>query len=151
MVGPSGRATVVVDASVSLKWVLPPEDQTPQALALRRAVLEKRVALHAPYLWAYEVTNVLALAVRRARISEDQGRRALRDLFALEVPLAIPDVRTAYDLAVRHGITAYDAAYVALAETLEATLWTGDRRLQRAVQPAARFVRWIGEYRTAEG
>jgi len=47
-------------------------------------------------------------------------------------------------------ISGYDAAYVALAKTLEADLWTGDRRLFEKVRGRSELVRWIGDYRTAD-
>lgn len=43
-------------------------------------------------------------------------------------------------------MAAYDAAYLALAEELAASLWTGDRRLYERLAASGPVVRWIGDY-----
>jgi predicted nucleic acid-binding protein len=48
--------------------------------------------------------------------------------------------------ALAHEITAYDSAYLALAEQEGCDLWTGDLSLYRAVSKKLRWVRWIGDY-----
>jgi predicted nucleic acid-binding protein len=80
----------------------------------------------APSLWFYEVVNGLVTAVRRGRISSDQGSDALDRLVEVGVGLTDPDAEDCYRTAVDYQIAAYDAAYVALADALGAVLWTGD-------------------------
>jgi len=79
-----------------------------------------------------------------------QGRAALEDIFALQVqilPITEAIGRSAFDWAERlNQARAYDALYLALAESLPAELWTADRRLvDRARQIGVTWVRWIGE------
>lgn len=149
--GPSPSPYVVVDASVSLKWALDDEEAVTQAIALRDAALRGHHRLVAPSLWLYEVTNGLVMAVRRRRLATEMGAQALRHLLTLGVRLADPAASDVYEQAVRYGLTAHDAAYLALAEALRAPLWTGDRRLHAAVQDATALVRWIGEYEEERG
>lgn len=142
-----GRSSyVVVDASVSLKWALDDEDHVGEAVALRDAAIRGRFAMVAPSLWLYEVANGLAMAVRRSRLSPEIGGEALSHLLAVGVRLADPDVRDVYVQALRFDLTAYDAAYLALAEALGGPLWTGDQRLHGAVRHTVDFVHWIGSY-----
>ncbi|MCX8103722.1 MAG: type II toxin-antitoxin system VapC family toxin [Candidatus Bipolaricaulota bacterium] len=49
-------------------------------------------------------------------------------------------------LALAHKITAYDSAYLALAEQEKCDLWTGDVAFYRVVSKRLRWVRWIGDY-----
>lgn len=96
--------------------------------------------LAAPHLMPAEVSNILRRASSRGEISDDTASLAHADLLALRVayfPYA-PFARRVWEL--RTNLTAYDAWYVALAETLEARLATLDARLSRAAGPRCGFV-----------
>ena len=140
---------LVVDASVSLKWVLDDEAEIASSVALRDDATHGRILMLAPSLWIYEITNALVVAYLRDRIDRSQSSLALALLQDLGVRLADPEPEDCLDIATRFEISGYDAAYVALAEALEADLWTGDRRLCEKVHGETKFVRWIGDYETA--
>ena len=86
-----------------------------------------------------EVSNVLRRAVLAGRLGAETGALALRDLVAM--PLSIFPFEPLADRvwALHPTITAYDAAFVALAEELDAPLWTLDRRLAAASGPRCAF------------
>lgn len=122
----------VVDASVVIEVLL----GTPAGRAAERRVLDPRVSLHAPHLLDVEVAHV----VRRYELAGDltPGRAAeavddLRDLPVTrhEHALLLPRI-----WQLRRNLTAYDAAYVALAEALDAVLLTRDGKLARAARHA---------------
>lgn len=142
--------SVVVDASVALKWIFDDEDAVAQAVALRDDAIEGRFGLMAPSLWLYEVANGLVSAERRGRLDTRAGRDGLTHFMALGIELVDPEPTTTYEKAVAYGVSAYDAAYVALAETLETSLWSGDRSLCNAVKDPLGLVHWIGDYATAD-
>jgi len=137
----------VVDSSVSLKWALDDEEEVSRAVALRDAAIEGGFQMVAPSLWLYEVANGLVTAARRGRLTSQAGARALAHLVAVGVQFADPETGDVYGRALRYGVAAYDAAYLALAEALGAPLWTGDRRFYETVRASAPLVRWIGDYR----
>jgi predicted nucleic acid-binding protein len=141
---------LVIDASVSLKWALDDEDVVEQALALRDDSIQRRVRMVAPSIWRYEVTNGLVTAVRRRRISEEQGFLALHHLTSIGVSFSDPDLGHCYRTALSHRVASYDSAYLALADQLGTILWTGDRKFWEAVRPVSSSVRWIGDYLQAE-
>lgn len=118
---------MVVDCSV-LSAVLFQEESRDEAL---RAMEGK--ALHAPFLLAGEVASV---AIKKARGGCPEAR--VRDALALyaqqEIEFHLPDVQAQYDLAVRHGLSAYDAAYLWLADVLQAPLATFDAKLAKAAR-----------------
>jgi predicted nucleic acid-binding protein len=88
--------------------------------------------LHAPHLIDVEVLHVLRRLVSGGVLSSDRAEDALDDWFALQVT-RYPHVQLADRMwALRHDLTAYDAAFVALAEILEAPLVTTDRRISNA-------------------
>ncbi len=95
--------------------------------------------LVAPHLMPVEVANILRRAVLARDLSVDVAALAHEDLVQLRVDLFPyePHARRVWQL--RENLTAYDAWYVALAETLSAPLITLDRRLARAPGPRCDF------------
>jgi predicted nucleic acid-binding protein len=99
---------------------------------LARRLIDHEFIVHIPHLAIIETTSVLRGLVRASKLSEPRAKAALVDL--AELPL----IRHPHESLLqrvwqlRTNLTAYDAAYVALAETLDATLLTCDNRLGRA-------------------
>jgi predicted nucleic acid-binding protein len=122
----------VVDASVVLGWVLD-EAWRPATGEVLEDHVTGREPLVAPELLHYEVANVL---VRGARLDASLGRDAYDRFVGLDVEtyaLGRPEYGLAIVLAVRHGVTVYDASYAALAKELDCPLVTADRRLGKAL------------------
>lgn len=137
----------VVDASVALKWQLDDEEDVQAARALRDDyIVRSTVALSAPTLFRYEITNGIWAAALRARLKPAIAREALRNLLDCDVETREPDPERVLDLSLKHDVAAYDAAYLAVAESLGAELWTADRALLKATKKSLAWVRWIGEY-----
>src|SRR5687767_2109143 len=103
----------VLDASVAAGWFLPGEGSSAaDAIAHRIEGEEVRV----PDLFWHEVRNLLVMAARRGRLQEDLLFLALRKLDKLDLRNAgAGDASRVVQLALKHGLTAYDAAYLALA------------------------------------
>jgi predicted nucleic acid-binding protein len=85
--------------------------------------------LHAPHLIDTEVTHALRRYAATRQIEPARGRAALNHLFDFPLHRNPHDVLLPRIWELRHNLTACDAAYVALAEALDATLLTRDRRL----------------------
>ncbi|MDE1159129.1 MAG: type II toxin-antitoxin system VapC family toxin [Neorhizobium sp.] len=120
----------VIDASIACSWLLPDERAIVADRAFERLHLSTALA---PVLLWYEVGNVLMMARRRKRIHIEQAREGLQKLRTLPIvacPIASDD--TILTLADRHGLTAYDAAYLALAIERQLPLATLDRQLVAA-------------------
>ncbi|MEP7339557.1 MAG: type II toxin-antitoxin system VapC family toxin [Acidobacteriota bacterium] len=127
--------TIVVDASVALKWWLRDEDATAEADQLQSDFLGGQLSLTVPALFDYEIVNTLKMAVVRKRIDEAYALTAITDLIAYEIERH--DIRslqqTAFRLACRYQRSAYDASYLALAQALGFDFYTGDKRMFNAV------------------
>ena len=126
---------IVVDASAMIEALL----RTPAAAAVDARLFEPGETLHAPHLLDVEVAQVVRRYVANGDIDADRGREALDDLAALRLRRYPHDLLLPRIWALRHNLTAYDAAYVALAEALEAPLLTRDRRLAAAAGVSARI------------
>lgn len=96
-------------------------------------------SLAAPHLMPVEVANILRRAVLSGDISADTASMAHVDLLDLRVELFPYGPFAARVWELRRNITAYDAWYVALAESLDGTLATLDVRLSRASGPRCTF------------
>lgn len=136
----------VVDASVALKWQLDDEEYVTEACSLRDAWLKKRkLELFAPTLILYEVTNGFISAILKGRIKSSDARVGIINFLKTGVQLQDPPPLNVFRISMKYKITAYDAAYLALAETLKCNMWTGDKHFFRSVMPH-RLIRWIGDF-----
>jgi predicted nucleic acid-binding protein len=136
---------VIVDASVILSAFFPDEEQA-QAQDLIRAHISGHERLGAPTLLLYELTNAVLQATRRERIAIETGEAIMRAFEGLNIELRPVAWRQMLSLSQRFDRSAYDAAYLALAEESGQEMITADRRLYRAVEGVLDWVRWIGDY-----
>ena len=124
---------IVLDASAAVDWLL----QTPAGQQIEKRIYAHNESLHAPHLLDVEVAQVLRRLVREAVISAQRAEEAIEDLADLRVTRYPHFVFLSRIWQLRHNLSAYDAAYVALAENLAATLITRDARLASASGRAA--------------
>lgn len=122
---------IVIDASVLANVV--GDDGADGTMA--RQELRTAGAVAAPDLVDVETASVLRRRWLAGTLSARRFSAAISDLEDLELD-RYPTralVRRAYEL--RNNLSAYDAAYVALAELLQCELVTGDRKLKNATGP----------------
>ena len=101
-------------------------------------LLSGRESLHAPHLLDVEVAQVLRRYAAAGDMSPERGREALTDLADFPVHRYSHEVLLPRIWELRQNLTAYDATYLALAETLIAPLVTCDARLASAPRHAAK-------------
>lgn len=85
--------------------------------------------LHAPHLLDIEVLQALRRLQRRGDVTAKQAGAALRDLEDFPIERHEHELLRGRIWELRHMLTAYDAAYLALAEQLSCALFTRDRGL----------------------
>jgi predicted nucleic acid-binding protein len=121
---------IVVDASALLEVLL----RTSRVEAIESRFFDRSEPLHSPHLLDVEVAQVIRRYTMRGALDVVRAQAALDDLADFPIQRHSHGflLRRVWDL--RANLTAYDAIYVALAETLEATLLTHDRRLATAAR-----------------
>lgn len=118
----------VIDASVAVKWYVS-EELRDKALKLREDFLSEIVDLEAPSLILYEVGNAIRHHPGATMRECTSAVRELRNLGIAIRDLDDVAVGVAAELAFEEKLTFYDAAYLSLAKTTEATLITADNEL----------------------
>jgi predicted nucleic acid-binding protein len=131
---PSASGVIVVDASAALELLL----GAPAASAVEWRLFGANETLHAPHLIDVEVAHALRRYALAGDMSAERGRAAPEDLADLSLRRSPHEVLLPRVWELRANLTAYDAINVALAEALDAPLFTRDRRLPGAAGHRAR-------------
>ncbi len=136
---------VVDDASVVVKWFIS-EEYSDYAKHLRDAYVNGLIDIVAPTLLLYEVLNAL-------KYSTIYGEDELKEIAKIleDYQFTLYDLKGNYayktmEIAMRKGITIYDAAYVALALILGIDLYTADEKLVRKAHGLP-HIKYISSFR----
>jgi len=122
--------TLVIDSSAIIALAMTDEDASYAERVLSELASDEAVA---PFLFWFEIRNVLIVGERRGRIQPDDTDRFLRKLNRLPISLDTdphePDVLA---FSRRHHLSVYDAGYLELVTRTEGTLATLDDKLRDA-------------------
>lgn len=124
---------IVLDTSAAVEWLL----GRPKAAAVAARITDPDVTIHAPHLLSVETAQVVRRYVLAGTVDQRRGASALQNLAALDVTHHDHEPLLPRIWELRDNATAYDAAYLALAEVLNAPLVTLDGRLARSPGHAA--------------
>ena len=119
---------LVVDASAVVELLM----ASPTGSLVEEFALSSGEPLAAPQLLDIEVMHVIRRFHRSGFLSLQRSEQALGDLADLAIARYGHEILRSAIWRLRNNVTAYDAAYVALAELLEAPILTCDARLARS-------------------
>ena len=124
--------TVVLDSNLAVALVLDAE-RAPAIEDRLRAWEDAGESMHAPSLFRFEVANALTRNIAAGKIDAADAKAAWQRIVAIEISLhGLVDGPAVIAVARKlKRESAYDAAYVALAQELDAELWTLDGPLAR--------------------
>lgn len=123
---------IVLDASAAVELLL----NTARGAAVAERLRSDDGTVHAPQLLPIEVAQVLRRLRAAEVISSRRAGHALDDLADIGIDYCDHDVLVRRVWQLRANLTAYDAAYIALGEAIDAPVLTFDRRM--AVAPGNR-------------
>ncbi len=124
---------IVLDASAAVEWLL----QTTAGHRIEQRIFARADTLHTVHLLDVEFAQVMRRLVREGTLAPGRAQQAIEDLAALRIARYAPVLLLPRIWRLRQNLSAYDAAYIALAEELHAPLITRDRRIAGAPGHAA--------------
>jgi len=128
--------SALLDSSVVLKWFRRDEVWRDVALQLRLAYIEGRMVIYVPDLLTYEIANVLR---HKPDLNQGQVQAALNSLYDMQIRIVKGSrevIKEAIHLAYLYDVTVYDAAFVAVAESLNVSFITADDKLSQKLAKA---------------
>ena len=127
----------IVDASLAMTWYLADEVDWEYGLCVLDCLDDREIRV--PALFVYELSNALVTAHRRNRITAEDLNWAFKDISTLKIAID-PALQTSPSrlstLALKYGLTCYDAAYLDLGLRTGFPIATLDKALIRAMQVA---------------
>ena len=142
------NGSVVVDASRAVR-LLVEEDDSDKAHAILQSWVVQDVTRIAPRLMPFEVANALHRRVLRGEPNIGDSTRIIARLLESRLELHQPPGLHVKALQLASQLkqgAAYDAHYLALAESFDCELGTTDERFLRAASSGVDNVRWLGDY-----
>ena len=139
---------IVLDASLAVKW-LDEDDVSDKAHAVLQSWVAQDITRLAPHLMPFKVANALHRRVLRGELSVGDNTRMIARLLESRLELHQPPglhVRALQLASQLNQNAAYDAHYLALAESFDCELWTANERFYRAASPSNDNVRWLWEF-----
>jgi len=128
-------AAFIVDCSIAMTWLFT-DEATPKTAALLRRLASETALV--PAWWFVEVTNVIALAEKKTRITAAQSNAFIADLGQLDIDIDSDAPARAFahllPLCRTHQLTSYDAMYLELAVRRGLPLATLDADLRKAAK-----------------
>ena len=122
-------ALIVLDASAAIAVLL---NLGTSASAIRERLDGSDEGPHVPYLFEVEVLSALRRHALGRDLSDKRGSELLEDLTSMRLNRYPHTALLSRMWELKENVTVQDAAYIALAETLDAPLVTMDARLARA-------------------
>ncbi|MBI3355125.1 MAG: type II toxin-antitoxin system VapC family toxin [Nitrospirae bacterium] len=140
--------TIVIDSGVLLKAYFPDEDGHTEAQNIISDYARGNIIFHAPALITYEIINACLVASRMARFPKKVAKEIMSEILQIEIIKEDIDhlKDMIFDIAEKYCRSAYDAAYIAVAESRQLPLITGDKKLFNSLKNHFTFIKWIGNY-----
>lgn len=123
----------VVDASFILSYLLPDENY-PEVDQIIEEHARDICELIAPDILKFEVLNGLSMACKRKRISQVKALKLITQFVELDIQYKDVTEKFILKTALKFGLSAYDAAYLALAKEKKLRIFSHDRALLQLTQ-----------------
>lgn len=138
--------TIVIDASVVAKWLLPDEQDNAAADRIKEDLAERTLLIAVPVFIFYEVNNLLKSAALSSRVDPQKAAAAYEGFLNLELSVYSSKeiLKNTLEQAFKLDVSSYDASYIALAEYLQIPFYTADEKLIK--KSRSKWVKNLEEY-----
>ena len=137
--------SIIIDASVAAKWLLPDEEDFAANL-IKKKFAERAISISVPVFIFYEVNNLLKSAILNGRLDAKKAvslYEAFLD-FDFTIYSSKQLLKATLKKAIELSISSYDASYVVLAEHLQTPLYTADEKLVK--KASSSLVKVLDDY-----
>jgi predicted nucleic acid-binding protein len=140
--------TIVIDSGVLLKAYFPDEEGHTEAQNLISDYARGKITFQAPNLITYEIINACLVASRMARFPKNKAKELMEEMLGIEITKEDVDLLKGriFDISLKYNRSAYDGAYIAIAESRNLPFLTGDKKLFDSLKHHFTSVKWIGDY-----
>lgn len=128
---------VVPDSNIFIAQIIPLDYSEVAEYQLNKW-LDAATELVVPSLWSYEIVSALRKAMTVGLLTQTRAEQGLEVIFSFQIR-EVPPSNKLHQSALRWALqlqqtVAYDAAFLALADSLGGDFWTADQRLFNACQ-----------------
>lgn len=140
--------TIVIDSGVLLNAYFPDEEGHREAQGLIADYARGDATFCAPALITYEIINACLVASRMARFPKEKAKELMTEMLGIEIIKEDiePLKDRIFDISAKHRISAYDGAYIAIAELKHIPFLTADKKLFNTLKNHFSFVKWVQNY-----
>lgn len=143
--------SLVIDSGILLKAYFPDEEGHKEAQNLIKDYARGSITFFAPTLITYEIINACLVASRMARFPKKRIKELIEAMLGIE--LVKEDIESIkdriFDISSKYSISAYDGAYIALAESRRMPFLTADKKLFNKLKNHFSFIKWIKGFKHA--
>ncbi len=139
---------IVIDSGVLVKAYFSDEDGHTEAQSLIGDYATGNITFQAPTLITYEIINACLVASRMARFPKKKAKELMDEMLGIEIIKEDIDPLKdrIFEISAKYNRSAYDGAYIAIAESRHIPFLTGDKKLFNSLKHQFAFVKWIGDY-----
>ena len=141
---------VILDNSIIVKWYLKDEEYNTEAEKIFSDLRNKKIILVEPLLVYYEFNNVINIALKRKRLSQDDALKSLSSFSSLPIiqyRFLEEHYIHIFENAIKLNISSYDSVYITLSEYMNLPFFTVDKVLIEKSKGFNKNIKYIDEYK----
>ena len=142
---------VILDNSIIVKWYLKDEEYNTEAEKIFSDLRNKKIILVEPLLEYYEFNNVINIALKRKRLSQDDALKSLSSFSSLPIiqySFLEEHYIHIFENTIKLNISSYDSVYITLSEYMNLPFFTVDKVLIEKSKGFNKNIKYIDEYKT---
>ena len=141
---------IILDNAIIVKWYLKDEEYSAEAEKIFNDFRNGKMVLAEPFLLYYEFNNVINIALKRKRLSQDDALKSLSSFLSLpmiQYSFLEEHYTHIFKNAIQLNISSYDSTYITLSEYMNLPFFTADKILLEKTKRFNTNIKYIDEYK----